>query len=298
MNENSQPIPQGLLLADTLPPKSPERKRHVSPITFLSLPWLVKWHVYTHLPSRDCIALSRTCRQMYTFNTFAYTHLQFLPPNNLFSLARSVCWLSEVLARSPRYAEAVRTIRIVGWNTVDIPEGFGHEEVYNALDEGVTALLGNAPHVYSFTLDLNPTRAINYFPKTFAKLIWVRTIHDLRLATFLAPTYTAESNPLLERIPNEAPPAYERVCLSVCSGEWLPVVMHDPRNLRWFGFSVLDKAWKPGDTNWAMTLRRVAEAATELETLVLNGKHFDADALGQMLQFGFVRVSVTVPSFR
>jgi hypothetical protein len=74
--------------------------------------------------------------------------------------------------------------------------------------------------------------------------------------------------------------------------------MHDPRNLRWFGFSVLDKAWKPGDTNWAMTLRRVAEAATELETLVLNGKHFDADALGQILQLGFVRVSVTVPSFR
>jgi hypothetical protein len=187
----------------------------------------------------------------------------------------------------------------VGWNTADIPEGFGQEEVYKALDEGVTALLGNAPHIYSFTLDLNPTRAINYFPKTFAKLVLVRTIHDLRLATFLAPTYTAESNPLLERILNEAPPAYERMCLSVCSGEWLPVMMHDPRNLRWFGFSVLDKAWKPGDTNWAMTLHRVAEAATELETLVLNnGKHFDADALGQMLQFGFVRVSATVPSFR
>jgi hypothetical protein len=53
----------------------------------------------------------------------------------------------------------------------------------------------------------------------------------------------------------------------------------------------LDKGWEPGDTNWAIALHRVAEAATELETLVLNnGKHFDADALGQMLQSAFVRL--------
>jgi len=235
---------------------------------------------------------------MYDFNAFAYTHLQFLPPNSLFSLARSVCQLADVLACSPQYAEAVRTIRIVGWNTVDIPEGCDHEAVYKALDEGVTTLLKHASHVYSLALDLNPTKAINYFPKTFTKLIRVRTIRNLRLATFLVPTYTAETSPLRERVPNEAPPAYERVCLDVGSGEWLPLVMHDPRNLRWFGFSVLDKAWKPGDTNWAMTLRRMAETAAELETLVLNnGRHFDADVLGQILQFGFVRASVEIPPF-
>jgi len=108
---------------------------------------------------------------MYTFNTFAYTHLQFLPPNNLFSLARSVYQLAEVLACSPQYAEAVRTIRIVGWNTVDIPESCDHETVYKALDEGVTTLLKHASHVYSLTLDLNLTKAINYFPRTFTTLI-------------------------------------------------------------------------------------------------------------------------------
>jgi hypothetical protein len=40
-----------------------------------------------------------------------------------------------------------------------------------------------------------------------------------------------------------------------------------------------------------LTLQRATEAATELETLVLeNGEDFDANALGQMLQSGFVRV--------
>jgi hypothetical protein len=235
---------------------------------------------------------------MYSFNTFAYTHLQFLPPNGLFSLARSVHILAEVLARSPRYKEAVRTVRIVGWNANDVPPGYTHEMLYNCLDEGIMTTLENAPHIYLFTLDLNLTRAIHYFPQTFAALSRVRTIHDLRLATFLAPTYTDGNNPLLERIPDEAPPAYERVSLKVCSGGWLLVVMRDPRNLRWFEFTMLDKAWNPGDTNWAMTLHRVTEAATELETLVLeNGEHFDAEALGQMLQIGFVRVSVAVPQF-
>jgi hypothetical protein len=230
---------------------------------------------------------------MYSFNTFAYTHLQFLPPNGPFSLARSIYRLSEVIVCSQHYAEAVRTVRIVGWSTIDVPEGYDNETVYKAIDEGITALLENIPHVYSFTLDLNLTKAINYFPKTFTTLTRVRTIRDLRLATFLVPTYTAENNPILGHTPDEAPPAYERVCLNICSGEWLPVLMHDPRNLRWFGLTMLDKFWKPGDTNWIMTLRRIAEAATELETLVLNyGKHFDADALGQMLQFGFVRTSV------
>jgi hypothetical protein len=295
-NESSQPMPQESLMTDTLPPRSPGGKRHTSTSTFLSMPWKVKWRVYTHLPSRDCIALSRTCRQMYGFNTFAYTHLQFLPPISLYSLARSVYQLAEELARSPSYAEAVRTIRIVGWNTVEIPESCDHETVYKALDEGVTGLLKHAPHVYSLTLDLNPSRAVNYFPKTFAALIRVRTIRDLRLATFLVPTHTVESGSLLEGVPDEAPPAYERVSLDVGSGEWLPLVMRDPRNLRWFGFSVLEKAWKPGDTNWAITLRRIAERATKLETLVLNsGRHFDADVLGQILQFGFVRASPNPP---
>lgn len=287
-NENSP-------IADAHPPNSPKQRRHAPTTTFLSLPWSVKWHVYTHLPSRDCIALSRTCRQMYSFNTFAYTHLQFLPPNSLFSLARSIYRLSEVLACSRHYADAVRTVRIIGWNTVDIPEGCTHEAVYRALDDGIAALLEKSPHVYSFILDLNQSKAINYFPKTFTALTLVRTIRNLRLATFLVPSYTAENNPLLAPVPNETPPAYQRVCLSVCSGEWLPILMHDPRNLRWFAFNVLDtdKAPQPGDTNWAMTLRRVAEAATELETLALSGgRHFDAEALGQMLQFGFVRASV------
>ena len=282
-----------------------EQRRHAPTTTFLSLPWLAKWHFYTYLPSRDCIALSRTCRQMYIFNTSAYTHLQFLPPNSLFSLSRSMYRLSEVLARSRHYAEAVRTVSIVGWNTLDIPESCTYEEVYRTLDDGIAALLEKSPHVFSFTLDLDQSKAINDFPKTFTTLTLVRTIRDLRLATFLVPSYTAENNPLLASVPDETPPAYQRVCLSVCSGEWLPILMHDPRNLRWFAFHVLDtdKAPQPGDgdengctdwdTNWVMTLRRVAEAATELETLVLHsGRHFDAKALGQMLRFGFVRASI------
>ena len=285
------------LIAGAHTPHSPGQRGYAPTTTFLSLPWLVKWHVYTHLPSRDCIALSRTCRQMYSFNTLAYTHLQFLPPNSLFSLARSIYQLSEVLACSPHYAEAVRTIRIVGWDTVDIPEGCAHEAVYRALDDGVAALLEKSPHVYSFTLDLEQTKLINYLPKTFTTLILVRTIRDLRLASFLVPSYTVENNPLLVPVPNETPPAYRRVCLSVCSGEWLPILMHDPRNLRWLAFSVLDtdKAPQPGNTNWAMTLRQVAEAATELETLALNdGGHFDVEEIGQILQFGFVRESIDV----
>ena len=293
-NENS-------LIGDAHPPNSPEQRPHAPTTTFLSLPWLVTCHVYTYLPSRDCLALSCTCRQMCSFNTLAYTHLQFLPPNSLFSLARSIYMLSEVLACTPPYAEAVRTVRIVGWNAVDIPEGCVHEEVYRALDDGIATLLEKSPHVYSFALDLSQTKAINYFPKTFTTLIPVRTIRDLRLATFLVPSYTAEDSPLLAPVPNEAPPAYQRVCLNVCSGEWLPILMHDPRNLRWFAFSVLDTdgAPEPRDTNWAMTLRRVAEAATELETLVLNGGgHFDAEALGQMLQFGFVRAICCRGRFR
>jgi hypothetical protein len=229
---------------------------------------------------------------MYNFNTFAYTHLQFLPPNSLFSLARSIHRLSEVLACSPHYAKAVRTVRIVGWNTVDIPEGYAHQAVYRALDDGIAALLEKSPHIYSFALDLDQTKEINYFPRTFTTLIQARSIRDLRLATFLVPSYAAEDKSLLASVPDKAPPAYQRVCLNVCSGEWLPLLMHDPRNLRWFALCVLnpDRALKPGDTNWALTLRRVAETATELETLVLNGGwHFDAGALGQMLQFGFVR---------
>ena len=291
-NENTQLIPQELLVVDGLP-KSPGHRLSTSTSTFLSLPYLVKWHIYMHLPSRDSVALSRTCRYMHGFITFAYTHLQFLPPNSLFSLARSVHQLAEVLARSPRYAEAVRTIHIVGWDTVDVPEGWDYEAVYKALDAGIMALLENAPHINSFTLDLNPTRTINHFPQTFMMLTRVRTIRNLRLATFLAPTCAAGSDPLPAPISNnEIPPAYQWVCLSVCSGGWLPVMMRDPRNLRWFGLTILGKGWEPGDTNWAIiALRRVAEAATELETLVLNsGKHFDADAVGQMLQSGFVRL--------
>ena len=291
-SENNQLIAQEVLVADVLPkPLGHERR-----FPFISLPWPVKWRIYTHLLSRDCIALSRTCRHMYNFNTFAYTHLQFLPPNNLFSLARSVCQLGQVLACSPHYAEAMRTIRIVGYNTLNIPEGCDSGAVYRALDGGVVALLGHGRHVYSLTLDFNPARAIHCFPQTFTTLLRMRTIRDLRLGPFLPPSYRPESILPQEIVPGEEPPAYERVCLSVCSGGWLPIIMRDPRKLRWFGFSMWDKVWQPGDANWAMTLRRVAEAATELETLVLNGgKHFDADVLGQMLQIGFVSGFIAVP---
>jgi len=282
---NQQLIPQ----ADTFPPTSGST-RHISTPTFLSLPWLVKWHVYTHLPSRDCIALSRTCRDMYDLNTFAYTHLQFLPPNSLLSLARALSLLAEVLACSPHYAQAVRTLRIVGCTSTDVPERCSHEAVYRALDERITVLLENAPHIYSFTLDLNLTRAIHYFPRTLTTLAQVRTIRDLRLATFLAAGSSAESNLLLENVLEVKPPAYRRMYLSLCTGGWLPVVMRDPRSLRWFGLSVLDKGWTPEDTNWAMTLHRIAAAAAELETLVLyNGSRFDANALGRIFQFGLER---------
>ncbi|KAF8494404.1 hypothetical protein F5888DRAFT_1805581 [Russula emetica] len=227
---------------------------------------------------------------MYGFNTFAYTHLRFLPPNSLFSLARSVHRLAEVLACSPHYAQAVRTLCIVGWNAINVPDGYDFGMVYKALDEGVTTILKNAPHIYSLILDLNLTKAIHCFSQTLATLTRVRTVRNLRLAMFSLPMCTAENGSLQERTPDQAPPAYERVSLRVCGGARLPVIMQNPRNLRWFGFAVLDKAWNRGDTNWAMTLQHVAEAATELETLVLeNGEHFDANTLGQILQSGFER---------
>jgi hypothetical protein len=292
--ENIQAIPQEFAPPST----SLGQEQHPSTATFLSLPWLPKWHIYAHLHSRDCIALSSTCREMYSFNTLTYRHLQFLPPNSLFSLARTVHRLAEVLACSPHYAQAVRTLHIVGWNAADIPDGCSHEMVYTCLDEGVTAILENASHIYWLTLDFELTKAIHYFPKTFATLVRVRTIRTLRLATFLALTHIAENNPLPERNPDEASPAYEQVSLRVCNGGWLPVMMRDPRNLRWFGFTVLVEPQIPGDTNWAMTLHRVTEAATELETLVLeNGEGFDAVALGLMLHSGFVRASTALPPF-
>lgn len=286
--ENNGLIAQEATIAHSIFTKSDGVQR---PFPFLSLPWPAKWHVYTHLHSKDCIALSSTCRQMYSFNTFAYTHLQLLPPNSLFSLAHSVCQLSAVLACSPHYAAAVRTIRIVGWTTPDVPEGCNREVVYQALDEGIVGLLEHGRHVYSLTLDLSLTKTLNYFPKTLSALAQVRTIRDLRLTPFYPPTYAAESSPPLDGVPSEEPPAYEQVSLNVYSGGWLPIMMRDPRRLRWFGLSLADKDWQPGDANWAMTLRRVAEAATELETLVLSGgaQHFDAGILGQTLRIGFSR---------
>lgn len=262
---------------------------HSATTTFLSLPFLVKWNIYTHLHSKDCIALSSTCRQMYGFNTFAYTHLQFLPPNSLFSLARSVHRLAEVLARSPHYAQAVRTLRIVGWNAINVPDGYDFGTVYRALDEGVTTILKNAPLIYSLNLDLSLTKAIHRFSQTLVTLTRVRTVRDLRLVMFSVPMCMAENDSLQGRTPDQAPPAYERVSLRVCSGARLPVIMQDPRKLRWFGFTILG-TWNRGDKKWDMTLQRVAEAATELETLVLeNREHFDANTLGQTLQSGFER---------
>ncbi|KAI0268404.1 hypothetical protein BGY98DRAFT_353316 [Russula aff. rugulosa BPL654] len=209
---------------------------------------------------------------MYGFNTFAYTHLQFLPPNSLFSLARSVHRLAEVLACSPHYRQAVRTLRISGWNVINLPDGYNIGVVYNALDEGVTTILNNAPHINSLTLDLILTRGVHRFSRTFATLTRLRTVRNLRLTMFHVPMCTAENESLqeLERIPDDqAPPAYERVSLRVHSGVGLPVIMQDPRKLRWFWFGVLEKGWNRGDNNWELTLRRVAEAATEIETLIL-----------------------------
>lgn len=256
------------------------------PFPFLALPWPAKQRVYTHLPSKDCIALFSTCHQMYKLNTFAYTHLQLLPPNSLFSLALSVCKLGAVLACSPHYAEAVRSIRIVGWTTSNVPSGLDRE-AYDALDKGIASLLEHGRHVYSLTLDLNLTKTFNYFPKTLTALAHVRTIRNLCLTPFYPPTYTAESSPPPLDV-SEGPPAYEQVFLNVCSSGWLPIMMRDPRKLRWFALSMADKDWQPGDTNWAMTLRRIAEAATQLESLVLSGsQHFDTDILGQTLRVGF-----------
>jgi hypothetical protein len=229
---------------------------------------------------------------MYDFNTFAYTHLQFLPPNSLFSLASYVHRLAEVLVSSPHYAQAVRTLRIVGWNAINVPDGYTLETVYAALDEGVAAILKNAPQIHSLTLDLNLSKKVHCFPVTFATLARVRTVRNLRLTPFLVPICMAENDNQQGHTPEQAPPAYERISLRMCSGPRLPVIMQDPRNLRWFGFTVLDRVGnRGGDQNWAMTLRRVAEEATELETLVLeNGQQFDPNTLGQMLQSGFVRV--------
>ena len=290
--QNSQSIP---LTVEAHPPTSLGENQHPAGAgaTFLALPWLVKWHIYTHLHSKDCIALSSTCRQMYSFNTFAYTHLQFLPPNSLFSLARSVYLLATVLACSPHYAQAVRTLRIVGWNAINVPSGTNLGMAYNALDEGVTTILKNSPNVHSLTLDLNLTKTIHCFPRTFAALTRVHSVRNLCLEMFLVPMCLDENDTVQKRTPDQAPPAYERVTLRVCNGARLPVMMQDPRNLRWFMFTVLDKSGNPGDNIWAITLQRVTEAATELETLVLGNKqHFDPNTLGQMLRSGFVRVCI------
>jgi len=235
---------------------------------------------------------------MYSLNTFAYAHVQFLPPNSLFSLACSVHRLAKVLECSPHYAQAVRTLRIVGWNAINVPDGYDFGMVYNALDESVTTILENAPHIYSLTLDLSLTKTVHSFSQTFATLTRVRTVRNLCLATFSLPMCLAENDSLQDRTTDQAAPAYKRVSLKVCGGERLPVIMQDPRNLRWFGFTVLDKAWNQGDKNWALTLQRVAGAATELETFVLeNGEHFDPNTLGQMFQSGFVCVFEAVSSF-
>ena len=261
------------------------------PFPFLFLPLPVQQRVYMHLRSRDCIALSSTCHQMYQLNTLAYTHLEFLPTNSLFSLAQTIYQLGTVLACSPHYAGAVRTIRIVGWTSPDVPAGWDGAVVHDALDKGIVCLLEHAAHVCSLTIDLNLTKTINCLPKTFSALAThARTsIRQLSLTQFAPPTYTAaeSSPPLLDD-----PPAYEQVSLNVCSGAWLPIMMRDPRKLRWFALSMADsKDWQPGDTIWAMTLHRIAESATELETLVLSGgaQNFDADILGQTLRIGFVR---------
>jgi hypothetical protein len=230
---------------------------------------------------------------MYKFNTFAYTHLQFLPPNTLYSLTHSICQLTKVLACSPHYAEAMRTMRIVGYSPSDVPNGCDHEVFYKTLDEGVMALLEHGQHIYSLTLDLNLTGAINFFPKTFTKLLQLPTIRHLRLATFMPPSYFPESI-----LPPEIqePPAHERLCLSVCSGSWVPMVVRNPRKLRWFALSMFDKNLEAGNEVWARTLHQVAEAATELETLVLNGRNYlFADVLGQILQSGFVGGFIAVP---
>ena len=272
--------------------ESPGENQHSATTTFLSLPWLLKWHIYTHLRSKDSIALSSTCSQMYDLNMFSYTHLQFLPPNSLFFLARSVHRLAEVLACSPHYALAVRTLRIVGWNVTNVREGYDIGMVYKALDEGVSIILQNAPQIHSLTLDFSLTKTIHRFSQTSATLARVRTIRNLRLAMFLVPM--AENDSLQERTPDQAPPAYERVSLRVGSGARMPAIMQDPRNLRWFKFMVVG-TWSPGDKGWDMTLQRVAEAATELETLVLGAEQdFEANTLGQLLQSGFVRVSEVV----
>ena len=263
---------------------------------FLSLPWPAMSHVYTLLQSKDCIALSSTCRQLYKFNRFAYTHIQLLPPNSLFSLTQSVYQLHAVLASSPQYAEAVRTIMIIGWTTPDVPEYCDRETVYGALDNGIVCLLDHGRHVYSLTLDFNMTKMCNWFPKTLTALANKRTIRDLRLTPFCPPLYATESGPSLDIVPVEEPPAYERVSLNVCSPRWLPIMMRDPRKLRWFGLSVADSTDRhTGDESWALTLRRVAEVATELETLVLSGgQHFNAETLGQTLRSGFVRGSTKI----
>lgn len=288
-NENNRLISQEALVVD-VHSKTFGHERH---FPFLSLPWLAKWHVYTYLSSRDCLALSRTCRHMYKFNTFAYTHLQFLPPNTLFSLTHSICQLTKVLACSPHYADAMRTMRIVGYSPSDVPDGCDHEVFYKTLDQGIMALLEHGQHIYSLTLDLNLTGAINYFPKTFTKLLQMRTIRYLHLATFMPPSYSPENIPPLEI---QEPPAYERLCLSVCSGSWVPMAVRNPRKLRWFALSMFDKDWEAGNEVWARTLHQVAEAATELETLVLNGRNYlFADVLGQMLQSGFVSGFITLP---
>lgn len=235
---------------------------------------------------------------MYDLNTFAYTHLQFLPPNSLFSLARSVHRLTEVLACSPRYAQAVRTLCIVGWNPTNVPEGYDLGLVHKALDEGVSIILKSAPQIHSLTLDFNLTEAIHCFPHTSAALARVRTIRNLRLATFLVPMCIAENNSLQGHTPDQAPPAYERVSVRVGGDARLSAILQDPRNLRWFGFVVVG-TWSRGDKGWDMTLQHVAEAATELETLVLGtARLFDANTLGQLLQSGFVRVSEVVSPFR
>jgi hypothetical protein len=72
--------------------------------------------------------------------------------------------LTEVLACSPLFREAVRTVRIVGWNATDVPDGCNHDIVFKSLDGGIMTILENAPHIYFLTLDLNMTKVTSPKP--------------------------------------------------------------------------------------------------------------------------------------
>lgn len=256
--ENSQPIPRDLLALEAHPPTLLGENQHsaTTTTTFLSLPFLVKWHIYTHLHSKDCIALSAVHPSKQSLLRCA-----LCPPTRrgarvLTSLRAGgahVPYRRLECNQRPRRLRLQNGVRISGRGRSDYTkERTTHllAHLGSQFDQRGPLLLTNLGNTHTSAHRPQPTPRSVFGPNVQCR----------------------------ERLPAGTHSRRSTAC-----------VRAGKRKLRWFAFTILGNRNR-GDRNWDMTLQRVTEAATELETLVLeSGEHFDANSLGQMLQSGFER---------